>query len=156
MHEAGSWGQWCCAASPLIVPIPHPEMLILRFAEEFFHLVSPIQITPPMCSLHSAAQSDHLPPPGPIKRASCIAPTAGSCPDPSMTLTALLQHREHDITLSVFIPCLPWSTPGMFPALLTWPSLSAKPGYLGCVSRGEWDTMFRVNTSFLTLVWKHK
>lgn len=74
-------------------------------------------------SLCSAAQSDRLPPPGPIRGDPCIAPAAGSCLAPLTTLTALLLRVGRDIRPSAFVPCLSRSTSHTFPVLLIWPSL---------------------------------
>lgn len=66
-------------------------------------------------SLCSAAQSDRLPPPGPIRGDPCIAPAAGSCLAPLTTLTALLLRVGRDIRPSAFVPCLSRSTSHTFP-----------------------------------------
>lgn len=127
-------------------------MLIVKFAKEFFRLVSTIQITPLTHSLCSAAQSDRLPPPGSIRRDPCVVPTAGSCLAPSMTLTALLC-----VGCATFTPCFSLSPSQTFLSLLLQPSYEGKAW--GCphhLPHGEGNTVANVSTSFLALVWKDK
>lgn len=57
-----------------------------------------------------------------------MAPAAGSCPAPSMTVTALLLRTGCDFTPATFVPRLSQSTSRTFPALLPRPSRRAKPG----------------------------
>lgn len=125
----------------------------VKFAKEFFHLVSTIQITPLTRSLCSAAQSDRLPPPGSIRRDPRVVPAAGSCLAPSMTLTALLLC----VGCATFIPCFSLFPSQTFLSLLLQPSYEGK-GW-GCphhLPHGEGNTVSNVSTSFLALVWKDK